>query len=186
METSKSDRDAMIDLLYDMYDADLVDVALETLGENELFDGIPAILEDYYYYFDENEGWQIGFVMTEFQNNCEENTLTLCKYDFYKFLSSKGIDYKDYISKRILPSRCVLCGDTAVIYDYKMQSTYGSVDEKLQTCDFKIKQYKKLLEPIGIRQVQYVYYFSDWFKKPEYKDCLDYISSIDGCSYVFV
>ena len=55
METSKSDRDAMIDLLYDMYDADLVDVALETLGENELFDGIPAILEDYY--CDENEDW---------------------------------------------------------------------------------------------------------------------------------
>lgn len=55
MEISKSDRDAMIDLLYDMYDADLVDVALETLGEHELFDGIPAILEDYY--FDENEGW---------------------------------------------------------------------------------------------------------------------------------
>ena len=54
METSKSDRDAMIDLLYDMYDADLVDVALETLGENELFDGIPAMLEDYYYYFDED------------------------------------------------------------------------------------------------------------------------------------
>lgn len=52
METSVSDRDAMIDLLYDMYDADLVDVALETLGENELFDGIPAILEDYY--FDED------------------------------------------------------------------------------------------------------------------------------------
>lgn len=55
METSKSDRDAMIDLLYDMYDADLVDVALETLGEHELFDGIPAMLEDYY--FDENEDW---------------------------------------------------------------------------------------------------------------------------------
>ena len=57
MEISKSDRDAMIDLLYDMYDADLVDVALETLGENELFDGIPAMLEDYY--FDENEDWQV-------------------------------------------------------------------------------------------------------------------------------
>lgn len=55
MKTSVSDRDAMIDLLYDMYDADLVDVALETLGENELYDGIPAILEDYY--FDENEDW---------------------------------------------------------------------------------------------------------------------------------
>lgn len=57
METSKSDCDAMIDLLYDMYDADLVDVALETLGKNELFDGIPAVLEDYY--FDENEDWQV-------------------------------------------------------------------------------------------------------------------------------
>lgn len=48
MEISKSDRDAYLDLLYDMYDADLV----ETLGENELLDGIPAMLEDYY--FDED------------------------------------------------------------------------------------------------------------------------------------
>lgn len=61
MEISKSDRDAMIDLLYDMYDADLVDVALETLGENELFDGIPAMLEDYY--FDENEDWQVNYII---------------------------------------------------------------------------------------------------------------------------
>lgn len=52
METSKSDRDAYPDLLYDMYDTDLVDVALDTLGENELFDAIPAMLEDYY--FDED------------------------------------------------------------------------------------------------------------------------------------
>ena len=57
MESNVSDRDAMIDLLYDMYDADLVDVALDTLGENELYDGIPAMLEDYY--FDENEDWQV-------------------------------------------------------------------------------------------------------------------------------
>lgn len=55
MEISESDRDAYLDLLYDMYDADLVDVALETLGENELLDGIPRMLEDYY--FDENEDW---------------------------------------------------------------------------------------------------------------------------------
>lgn len=52
MDISKSDRDAYLDLLYDMYDADLVDVVLETLGENELLDGIPAMLEDYY--FDED------------------------------------------------------------------------------------------------------------------------------------
>lgn len=29
MEISESDRDAYLDLLYDMYDADLVDVALD-------------------------------------------------------------------------------------------------------------------------------------------------------------
>lgn len=52
MEISKSDRDTYLDLLYDMYDADLVDVALDILGENELFDGIPAMLKDYY--FDED------------------------------------------------------------------------------------------------------------------------------------
>lgn len=52
MEISESDRDAYLDLLYDMYDADLVDVVLETLGEHELFDGIPAMLKDYY--FDED------------------------------------------------------------------------------------------------------------------------------------
>ena len=51
-EISKSDRDAYLDLLYDMYDADLVDVALDTLGENELLYDIPAMLEDYY--FDED------------------------------------------------------------------------------------------------------------------------------------
>ena len=47
-----SDRDAMLDFLYDMYDADLVDVCIDTLGEGELFDGIPTMLEDYY--FDED------------------------------------------------------------------------------------------------------------------------------------
>lgn len=55
MEISESDRDAYLDLLYDMYDAELVDVALDILGENELLDGIPRMLEDYY--FDENEDW---------------------------------------------------------------------------------------------------------------------------------
>lgn len=48
MEISKFDRNAYLDLLYDMYDADLVDLALDTLGENELLDGVPAMLEAYY------------------------------------------------------------------------------------------------------------------------------------------
>lgn len=52
MEISKSDRDAYLDLLYSMYDEDMVDVALDTLGENELLYGIPDMFKDYY--FDED------------------------------------------------------------------------------------------------------------------------------------
>lgn len=52
MEISESDRDVYLDLLYDLYDADLVDVALDTLGENELLYSILAMLKGYY--FDED------------------------------------------------------------------------------------------------------------------------------------
>lgn len=48
MEISESDRDAYVDLLYDMYDIDMVDLCIEILGENELLDGVPAMLEAYY------------------------------------------------------------------------------------------------------------------------------------------
>ena len=68
-------------------------------------------------------------------------------------------------------------------YQIIQNNDAGSVDEKLQTCDFKKKQYKKLLSQINI-DVEYIYLLSDWFKKPEYKDVLDYIISV-GCSYYF-
>lgn len=45
---TESDRDAYIDLLYSMYDEDMVDLCIEILGENELLDGVPDMLEDYY------------------------------------------------------------------------------------------------------------------------------------------
>ena len=48
MEISESDRDAYLDLLYDMYDIDMVDLCIEILGENELLDGVPVMLEAYY------------------------------------------------------------------------------------------------------------------------------------------
>jgi hypothetical protein len=69
------------------------------------------------------------------------------------------------------------------IVEMKFQIVAGSVDEKLQTCDFKNKQYKKLLAPLGI-SVKYVYVLSDWFKKTEYKDVLEFIKSV-GCYYFF-
>ena len=69
------------------------------------------------------------------------------------------------------------------ILELKFQQIAGSVDEKLQTCDFKKKQYRKLLAPLNF-EVEYFYILNDWFRKPEYKDVLDYVISV-GCQYYF-
>jgi hypothetical protein len=65
----------------------------------------------------------------------------------------------------------------------KFQNGPGSVDEKLQTCDFKKKQYTKLLKKGGIK-VEYIYVLNDWFRKPEYKNVLGYIREV-GCHFYF-
>lgn len=73
--------------------------------------------------------------------------------------------------------------NTLFIIEMKFQKAAGSVDEKLQTCDFKKKQYKKLMSAINV-EVEYIYILSDWFRKLEYNDVLDYIISV-GCQYYF-
>lgn len=110
---------------------------------------------------------------------------TFKKYGFYKFLEEQGIDWKEIISKRLLPddSIYVIINNTLFVIECKFQQVAGSVDEKLQTCDFKKKQYQKLLFRANIK-VEYIYLLSDWFKKPEYKDVLDYIISV-GCHFYF-
>lgn len=107
------------------------------------------------------------------------------KYGFYKFLEELEIDWKTLISKRLLPddSIFVIIANTLFIIECKFQRVAGSVDEKLQTCDFKRKQYQKLLSKANI-EVEYIYLLSDWFRKPEYKDVLDYIHSVH-CYYFF-
>ncbi len=107
------------------------------------------------------------------------------KHEFYKFLDENNIDWKKIISRKILPddAMLVIVRDTLFIIEVKYQQVAGSVDEKLQTCDFKRKQYLKLVTPLGLR-VEYVYVLSDWFKKKEYKDVLDYIQSVN-CHYKF-
>lgn len=102
---------------------------------------------------------------------------------YTNLVAEEGVDYKKYISKRLLPDEAILVGKTLFIIEMKFQFVAGSVDEKLQTCDFKMKQYMKLLEPLGI-EVEYVYVLNDWFKKDEYADVLEYIKSV-GCHYYF-
>ncbi|MBZ7930540.1 MULTISPECIES: PD-(D/E)XK nuclease superfamily protein [Campylobacter] len=107
------------------------------------------------------------------------------KYKLYDFLQELGINWKYFISKRLLPddSIFVVINNTIYIIECKFQSVPGSVDEKLQTCDFKKKQYQKLFSRVNI-EVEYIYLLSRWFQKPEYKDVLDYIISMH-CQYYF-
>jgi len=104
---------------------------------------------------------------------------------YKRLLEPNKIDYTDVISKKLLPDEAILilCNNTLFIIEIKFQEVFGSVDEKLQTCDFKNKQYTNLLSPLGIK-VKYTYILNDWFRKPEYKDVLNYVESV-GCYYFF-
>lgn len=118
--------------------------------------------------------------------NDKKVAMTFKKHELYRYLEERGIDYKKFISKKILPDDAifVIINNTLFIIEIKFQHVAGSTDEKLQTCDFKIKQYRKLLSQLNA-EVQYIYILNKWFEKPEYKDVLDYIISINGCSYYF-
>lgn len=107
------------------------------------------------------------------------------KNSFYKFLEEEQIEWSKLISKKLLPDDAllVIVRETLFIIEVKYQQVAGSVDEKLQTCDFKRKQYLKLVSGLGLK-VEYVYVLNDWFKDPSYKDVLNYIHSVN-CHYHF-
>lgn len=107
------------------------------------------------------------------------------KHAFYKFLAEEGVDWGKIITTKLLPDDAllVIVRETLYIIEVKYQQVGGSVDEKLQTCDFKRKQYMKLVSKLGLK-VEYVYVLNDWFKNPRYKDVLDYIDSVN-CHYRF-
>ncbi|MFA7576289.1 MAG: hypothetical protein WCY27_03495 [archaeon] len=120
-----------------------------------------------------------------FLNNKKIATFYTKNKIYTKLLAKNNINYKDYISKKLIPDDCLLIlnNSTLFIIEIKFQNVSGSVDEKLQTCDFKNKQYNKLLNPLNIK-VKYVYLLNDWFKSNNYKDTLDYIKSVN-CYYFF-
>ena len=107
------------------------------------------------------------------------------KYDFYRYLKTKGVDWRKHISRQLLTDNAiyVIVNNTMFILEVKTQQKSGSVDEKLQTCDFKKKQYQKLLFQLNM-EVEYIYVLDEWFKQSKYKDVLDYIISV-GCQYYF-
>ncbi|MFC1785630.1 PD-(D/E)XK nuclease superfamily protein [Candidatus Neomarinimicrobiota bacterium] len=104
------------------------------------------------------------------------------KHKFYKdFLEPKNVDWKSIIAKKYLPDSIFVnySNNTIYVIEKKYQAGSGSVDEKLQTCDFKKRVYKKLLDNLNVK-VEYYYLLNDWFEKPEYKDVFEYIDKV-GC-----
>ncbi len=107
------------------------------------------------------------------------------KHELYRYLELVGIDWKNILSKKLLPDDAiyVINNNTIFIIEVKYQQVSGSTDEKLQTCGFKLNQYKKLFAPLN-HNVEYIYILSSWFKKTSYKDTLDYIINMK-CKYYF-
>ena len=108
------------------------------------------------------------------------------KYALYKFLESKGVEYKNILSKRLLPDECYYSFENSTLYicEKKYQQGNGSVDEKLQTCDFKKRQYKRLVQSMDNVNVEYFYVLNDFFNDTAYRDVLSYIEDV-GCRYYF-
>lgn len=108
------------------------------------------------------------------------------KNDLYKkLLEPQNIDWKKHISKKLLPDEAFYNynNNTVYIIEKKFQHRSGSVDEKLQTCDFKKKQYVKLFKALDYN-VEYLYVCNDWFKQESYRDVVEYIESV-GCHIYF-
>ena len=78
--------------------------------------------------------------------NFMNSTLLLEDLNFYKVCKEHNIDVSQILSKKLLPDECYLDfeQDELRVYEKKYQQTEGSVDEKPQTCAFKIFEFKVL------------------------------------------
>lgn len=106
------------------------------------------------------------------------------KHSFYKvFLKRYNIDWKKYLSTKLLPDQAIYVLNTNRIFiiEMKFQEVGGSVDEKLQTCKYKKQQYEKLLSETDIK-VEYCYILSNYFEHTRYKDVKEFIKCA-GCDY---
>ena len=113
-----------------------------------------------------------GLIFEKKVSGLNKHGINVTKYSLYRYMKSKGLNWEDYISRRLLPDEAYLDydNDELRIYEKKFQKSNGSADEKPQTC---------------VSKVTYTYILSDWFKQPCYKDMLDYIKSVEGCDYYF-
>lgn len=134
------------------------------------------------------------YVLSVASNNGKILGYSFNQYRLYRFFEldkkTKGIfRWEKYISKMLLPDDCffnVITNELFVI-EKKYQAGKGSVDEKLQTFDFKRKEYLKLLKEIvpGIK-IHYWYILNkSYYSKNEFKDIREYILD-NGSKFFYV
>lgn len=112
--------------------------------------------------------------------------LSVPQNNFYKyFLEPNGIDYSKINSKQWRPDEAFVNYNNRTVYiiEKKFQHSSGSVDEKIPNCDFKKKEYIKLVHPLGYN-VEFIYILSDWFMADQYRDTLQYVMDV-GCYYYY-
>ena len=110
----------------------------------------------------------------------------LRKCEIYDWLS----EYYDFdswqniTSKRNEPDTVVVVGNTFYVIEMKYQKEGGySQEALLPYCDFKKKQYQKLLVGTGLK-VKFCFLLSESFEKRKdaLRDTFDYIEDV-GCQY---
>jgi len=128
-------------------------------------------------------GFQV--VAGEILQDSKKLGLLMEKTKLYKFLEGNDVDWKKIVSTRLLPDEAVFSysSNSLTVVEKKWQEVSGSVDEKLQTSGFKLRQYRNLFEPLGAN-VKYIYLLNDWFAHPRYRDVLEYIRE-SGADYHF-
>ncbi len=116
----------------------------------------------------------------------EKQVAEICKgHSLYKFLEKRGVDWKNIISQRLIPDEAIFINskNLLIVIEKKYQQSEGSVDEKIQTCDYKKKQYQKLVKPLSLN-FKFIYVLNDWYKDKKYIDPLAYIEET-GSQYFF-
>ena len=97
-------------------------------------------------------------------NEYDKEFIITEKYNFIKYLNNK-IDNK--INKAhgcIHPDECIIDEKEKLIYiiEKKFQQSNGSICEKIQTSDFKLWQYSRLLKNY---KIIYIYCLSEWYRE---------------------
>jgi len=82
----------------------------------------------------------------------------------------------NFWSKNYVPDGVIIHNNTLYIIEKKFQKCTGTADAKLSEGGFRLNRFtllKKYL-PYKISNVKYLFILGEWFKKPEYKDRIEY------------